>query len=118
MTATNLVLHQLSELKYFDSEYIIDSDIKKLEIYELHEKCRFEIIYPIMLTEQKMLVTIGLRVIQSMKSTVDVTGKFALKNDLFATENDQKGSNRVDYPYRLLMWITYVVKNTRTLILL
>ena len=118
MTATNLVLHQLSELKYFDSEYIIDSDIKKSEIYELHEKCRFEIIYPIMLTEQKMLVTIGLKVIQSMKSTVDVTGKFALKNDLFATENDQKGSNRVDYPYRLLMWITYVVKNTRTSILL
>lgn len=53
-----------------------------------------------------------------MKSTVDVTGKFALKNYLFATENDQKGSNRVDYYYGLLLWITYVVKNTRTVILM
>lgn len=49
-----------------------------------------------MLTEEKMLVTIGLKIFWSMKPTVDVTGKFALKNYLFATENDQKGSNRVD----------------------
>lgn len=71
-----------------------------------------------MLTEEKMLVTIGLKIFWSMKPTVDVTGKFALKNYLFATENDQKGSNRVDYYYGLLLWITYVVKNTRTVILL
>lgn len=37
MAATNFVLHYLSELKYFDSEYIIDTDIKKSKIYELHK---------------------------------------------------------------------------------
>ena len=52
-----------------------------------------------------------------MKPTVDVTGKFASTNHLFTTENDQKGSNRVDYHYGLLLWVTYMVKNTRTVIL-
>ena len=64
-----------------------------------------------------MLVTIWLKIFKSMKPTVDVTGKFASTNHLFTTENDQKGSNRVDYHYGLLLWVTYMVKNTRTVIL-